>query len=245
MDLGLYGKRALVCGSSSGLGKAVARALVQEGAKVAIVSRSAERLKAAAIETGAGMQLVSDLDQPGAGKAVVDEVVRAWGGVDVLVTNTGGPPKGKFLEVTNAQWQVGFQALWLSAVESIQAALPGMIERKWGRVLLITSVAAKEPIAGLTVSNGLRAGLLGLTKTLALEVADKGVTVNALLPGYTKTERLVELGVTDEQIASSVPARRLATPEEFGALAAFVASDRAGYLTAQALSLDGGWLRGI
>ena len=245
MDLGLKGKRAIVCGASSGLGKAVARALAQEGARVAIVSRSAERLAQAQGETGAELLVQRDLDGLGAGRAVVDEVLRAWGGVDVLVTNTGGPPKGKFLEVTPAQWQQGFQSLWLSAVEAIQAALPGMIERKWGRVLLVTSVAAKEPIAGLTVSNGLRAGLLGLTKTLALEVAEHGVTVNALLPGYTKTERLVELGVTDAQIASGVPAGRLATPEEFGAFAAFIASERAGYLTAQALALDGGWLRSI
>jgi 3-oxoacyl-[acyl-carrier protein] reductase len=193
---------------------------------------------------GAQWPLAGDCEAPGRSAALVQQVVDQWGGVDILVVNTGGPPAALFADVTTAMWQQGFQALWLSAVEAIQAALPGMIERRWGRILLVTSVAAQEPMARLTISNGLRAGLLNLCKSLSDEVAQHGVTVNALLPGYTRTERMTELGVTDAQVAAQVPARRLGEPEEFGALAAFLASQPAAYVTGQAVAVDGGWLRG-
>ena len=245
MELGIEGKRALVLGASRGLGKAIARALAAEGARVAICSRDAARLQAALADTGAEAAIVRDLDAPGAGRSVVEEAARLLGGVDVLVTNTGGPPKAAFAETTAAQWEQGFRSLWMGAVEAIQAALPAMRERRWGRVLLVTSVAAKEPMAGLTISNGLRAGLLGLCKSLAHEVARDRVTVNALLPGYTRTERLVELGIADAQVAKEVPAGRLGTPEELAALAAFLSSQQASYLTGQAIAVDGGWLRGL
>jgi 3-oxoacyl-[acyl-carrier protein] reductase len=244
MDLGIVGKRALVLGASRGLGRAVAAALVAEGAQVAIVSRDPDRLQQTARDIGAALALPADLDQPGATRAVVQAVIAQWGGIDILVTNTGGPAKAAFSQVTREAWLGGFEALWLSAVDGIQAALPGMIERRWGRILLVTSVAAQEPMVGLTVSNGLRAGLLNLGKSLSDEVAQHGVTVNSLLPGYTATERMVELGVTDAQIATQVPARRMGTSEEFGALAAFLASQPAGYITGQAIACDGGWLRG-
>lgn len=245
MDLGIAGKRALVLGASKGLGRAVARALAAEGARVAIVSRDAQRLALCAAEIGAELGLPSDLSLPGNARALTAEVASHWGGIDILVTNTGGPPKAGFLQLDATAWQSGFEALWLGATEAIAAALPGMIERKWGRVLLITSVAAKEPMPGLTLSSGLRAGLLGLTKSLSDEVAQHGITVNALLPGYTRTERMEELGVTDAQVAAQVPARRMGTPEEFGATAAFLASQPAAYLTGQAVAIDGGWLRSI
>lgn len=244
MDLGIRGKRALVLGASRGLGRATAAALVKEGARVAIVSRNPQRLQEAASEIGAELALPADLDQPGAARAVVEAALARWGGLDILVTNTGGPAKAGFLDVTPEAWLAGFQSLWLGAVDAVQAALPGMIAQRWGRVLLVTSVAAKEPMPGLTVSNGLRAGLLNLSKSLSDEVAQHGITVNALLPGYTRTERMVELGVTDSQIAAQVPARRMGTADEFAALAAFLASEPAGYITGQAIACDGGWLRG-
>lgn len=244
MDLGINGKRALVLGASRGLGRATAAALASEGARVAIVSRNPERLQATARNVGAELALPADLDLPGAGRSVVEAVLAQWGGIDILVTNTGGPPKAAFLDVTSDAWRAGFQSLWLGTVDAIQAALPGMIAQRWGRILMVASVAAKEPMPGLTVSNGLRAGLLNLGKSLSDEVAQQGITVNALLPGYTRTERMVELGVTDSQIAAQVPARRMGTADEFAALAAFLASERASYITGQAIACDGGWLRG-
>ncbi len=245
MDLGIQGKRALVLGASAGLGKAIARALVAEGVRVAVVSRDEGRIQAAAREIGAELALAQDLGKPGASSAVVKEVTAKWGGCDILVVNTGGPPKAPFSEVTSQQWQEGFQSLWMGAVDAIQAALPGMKERRWGRILLVTSVAAREPMAGLTISNGLRAGLLGLSKSLSVEVAPFGVTVNGLLPGYTDTERLRELQVPYEKISASVPAGRVGRPEEFAALAAFLASEPAAYITGQAVACDGGWLKGV
>ena len=245
MDLGLTGKRALVLGASAGLGRAIAAALVAEGARVAVASRDLAKLEITRSELGAHVALAADLDVPGAGRTVVEQAIAALGGVDILVCNTGGPAKALFADVTGAAWQAGFQGLFVSAVDSIQAVLPAMRAQQWGRILLVTSVAAKEPMPALTVSNALRAGLLGLTKSLADEVAVDGVTVNALLPGYTRTSRMAQLGVTDAHIAGQVPARRMGEPEEFAATAAFLASVPAAYITGQAIAVDGGWLRGI
>lgn len=245
MDLGLRDRRALVLGASAGLGRAVAAALVAEGARVAICARNRARVDSAARELGAHLGLACDLTAPAAGTTLVETVTQRLGGLDILVTNTGGPPKGQFPDVTDEMWQEGFQSLWLSAVDAIRAALPGMRQRRWGRILLITSTAAKEPIPGLSVSSGLRAGLLGLVKSLAPEVAEEGVTVNALLPGYTATERISELGIPEHTLAEHIPARRLGRPEELGAMAAFLASEQAGYVTGQAIAVDGGFVRGL
>ncbi len=246
MDLGLKGRRALVMGASQGLGFAIARALAEEGARLAINSRDAARLeRAAAALPGGAETIAADLLEPGAGADVVERAARALGGLDILVCNTGGPPAGLFPEITTEQWRAGFQGLFLSAAEAIRAALPGMRERRWGRILLVTSVAAKEPLDRLTISNALRAGLLGLVNSISREVAADGVTINALLPGYTRTERLAQLGVVETKIASGIPARRLGQPEELGALAAFLASERAGYITGQAIACDGGALHSI
>jgi 3-oxoacyl-[acyl-carrier protein] reductase len=245
MDLKLTGKRALVQGSSSGLGRAIAEALIKEGAKVAICSRDSDKIAKIAREIGAHAAIASDLTHPGAGKILVEAAAKQLGGLDILVTNTGGPPKGLFEEITATQWQEGFQSLWLSATESIQAALPFMRKDQWGRILLITSAAAREPMPLLNISNGLRAGLLGLTKAISNEVAQDGITINALLPGYTDTERLQQLNVPKEKITSQIPAGRLGTPEEFAALATFLASGQAGYITGQGIACDGGYLRSI
>ena len=153
--------------------------------------------------------------------------------------------RGTFEQTTSEQWQEGFQALWLGATESIQAVLPGMKERRWGRILLVTSFAAKEPMPNLTVSNGLRAGLLGLAKSVSSEIAPFGITINCLLPGYTDTDRIRELKTPLEAIAARVPAGRIGKPEEFGALAAFLASEPAAYITGQSIACDGGVLRSI
>ena len=245
MDLGLRERRALVLGASAGLGRGIAAALVAEGARVAICARNRARVEAVARELGAHAALPCDLTLPGAATSLVDTARQRLGGLDILVTNAGGPPKGRFSDITDEKWQEGFQSLWLAAVDAIRAALPAMRQQRWGRILLVTSTAAKEPIPGLTVSNGLRAGLLGLVKSLAPEVAEDGVTVNALLPGYTATERIAELGVPEETLAEHIPARRLGRPEELGALAAFLASERAGYVTGQAIAVDGGYVRGL
>lgn len=245
MDLGLRDKRVLVFASSSGLGAATAKVFAAEGARVAISARSADKLEATKRDAGAQLALTADLGKPGEGERLVREVERAWGGLDVLVTNAGGPPKGNFADITRAGWLEGFESLWLNVVSAMQAATPGMRERRFGRILLITSSAAKEPIAGLTVSNGLRAGLLGLMKSASRELAPYGVTVNALLPGYTKTERIAELGVPEDKLADGIPAGRLARPEELGALAAFLASTQGAYITGQAITVDGGLSKGL
>lgn len=245
MDLGLKGKRALVMGASAGLGYAIADTLVKEGATVTICSRSEERLAAAAKKMGAQHIIAADLTPAGSSQRVVEKARQLMGGVDILVTNTGGPPKGPFLSLTAAQWQEGFQSLWMGAVEAIQAALPDMQKQKHGRILLVTSISAREAMTHMAVSNGMRAGLLGLTKTISNEVAASGVTINALLPGYTRTERLQELNIPEEKITAQIPAARLGEPHELGACAAFLASDRAGYITGQAIAVDGGYLRSM
>lgn len=245
MDLGLKGRRALVMGASSGLGYAIAEQLVKEGARVAICSRDETRIREAAQRMGGALPVTADLTKPGATKALVEKVIASLGGVDILVVNTGGPPKGSIEKLTAEQWQEGFQSLWMSVVEGLQAALPGMKERHWGRILLVTSVAAREAMPLLTISNGLRAGLMGLVKTVSNEVAEHGITINGILPGYHGTERLKELGVPEDKITSAIPARRLGKPEELGALAAFLASEQAGYITGQSIVADGGWMRGF
>lgn len=245
MDLGLKGKKALVIGSSSGLGRGIAQTLIQEGATVAICSRDEAKLKKAQSEMGAAYAVTADMSKPGSAKQMVQTVLKEFGQIDVVVINTGGPPKGFMEQVSSEQWQEGFQSLWMSAVDVINTVLPKMKENKWGRILLVTSAAAKEPIAALTISNGLRAGLLGLARSVSHEIAPYGVTINSLLPGHTDTERLAALGIDKSTIIEHIPAGRLGTTKEFGALAAFLASDLAGFITGQAVVADGGSAKGI
>jgi 3-oxoacyl-[acyl-carrier protein] reductase len=244
MDLGLKKKRVLVQGASSGLGFAIAKAFADEGALVAICSRDKKRIEAASRHIPSSIPYVCDLDEKGAPQELVNKVIDTLGGIDILVTNTGGPPKGRFLDISPSDWQKGFDKLYLSVIESISAVLPFMQKHTWGRILLSTSSAAKEPIKGLTVSNALRSGLLGLMKTISDEVASQSITVNALLPGYTKTKRLAELKIPEEDLVRLIPANRLGTPEEYAALAVFLASQQAAYITGQAIACDGGLIKG-
>lgn len=245
MDLNIKGKKAIVFGASSGLGKAVAAQLVKEGVEVALGARNKEKLQLAQTETGAKCISVVDMNHPGSAKEFTLLMLEKMGGADIVVINTGGPPKGHFEAVNHKQWEEGFQSLWISSVDIINTVLPFMKKNKWGRILLITSAAAKEPIAELTISNGFRAGLLGLARSLSHEVAPYGITVNSLLPGHTDTERLTNLGIDKNKIIAHIPAGRLGTTLEFGALGAFLASDLAGFITGQAIVADGGAQRGI
>lgn len=244
MDLELKGKSVLVLGASAGIGKSIASEFVKEGACVAICSRDHKRIKKAAEDIGAELAIPCDLNQKGTRADLVKRVSKSFNGLDVLVTNTGGPPKGLFSDLDMKAWEEGFNGLWMSAVETIKAALPGMCKKGFGRILLVTSVAAKEPIDQLTVSSSLRSGLSGLVRTVSREVASHGVTINAILPGYTDTDRLRQLGVVDS-ILKVIPAKRLGKPEEIGYLATFLASDKAAYINGQSIAVDGAYLKGI
>lgn len=245
MDFQIHGKTALVFGGSRGLGRAIATELAFEGVKVVIVARDATRVARVAHEIGC-MALPGDLSLTGAGRALAEQAAELLGRMPViLVTNSGGPPTGSFEATTSVAWATGFQSLWMSTVDSIQAVLPAMKVNRWGRILAVTSVAAKEPQPGLVISNGLRAGLLGMLNTLSREVAADGITVNALLPGSSNTDRMAELGVDNASMGPKIPAGRLGEPAEFAALAAFLASVRASYITGQAIAVDGGFLNSI
>jgi len=244
MNLGLDGRCALVMGASRGLGKAVAHALVREGANVAVCARDTTRLNATAEEIGA-QAIACDLAVPGAASQLIADAEQRLGRVDILVVNTGGPPPALFAQLDDAAWRGAFEGLWMSSVGAIRAALPGMRARKWGRIILVTSIAAKEPVPKLMLSNALRAGLHGLVNALSREVAADRVTVNALMPGYTLTERLSELKLDEAALAAQIPAGRIGGAEDFGSVGAFLASEHAGYITGQAIACDGGLLHAI
>jgi len=256
VNLGLDGKVALICGASRGLGRAVADELAAEGAALALCSRDAERLEAAAAELDA-LAVAADLGVPGEPTRVVETTLERFGRLDILVTNTGGPPAGTHDTLTLEDWDRATALLLRSAVELATAALPGMKERGWGRILAVTSVAVKQPVDNLILSNSLRAAVTGFAKTLSREVAAYGITVNTILPGYTATERVTELNRANAErervdpaeiqarLEASIPLGRLAEPREFAALVAFLASERAGYVTGGAFAVDGGWVRGL
>lgn len=243
MELKLKGKRALVMGASTGIGRAIAESLIEEGVHVSICSRQLDRLKQTAEQIQCPHYFSADFSKVGEGQRAVETAIRHWGGLDILVTNTGGPKKNSFLDVSREQWLEDFQSLWLSVTEGLQAALPVMKSQQYGRILMVTSLAAKEPLAGLTTSNGLRAGLAGLAKSIANEYAPSGVTLNLLLPGYTNTDRLKELNLSDDRVKQMVPAGRLGDPRELADLCTFLASPRAAYITGQSIAVDGGALK--
>ena len=245
MDLQLQGKKVLVFGSSAGIGKAIAKSMILENATVCLNSRDKLRLQRSVQELKAFGGVVADLSQPNQSSQAVAEAIKKMNGIDVLIMNTGGPKKGSFTDISSEQWMLDFQNLWLSFVDAVKVAIPVMKKQKYGRIILVTSLAAKEPLPNLTTSNGLRSGLAGLCKSLASEVAGDGITINILLPGYTNTDRLKELNLSEDKIKQMVPAGRLGEPEELADLATFLASPKAGYVTGQSIAIDGGVLRGI
>ncbi|HEX4682296.1 MAG TPA: SDR family oxidoreductase [Gemmatimonadaceae bacterium] len=262
MDLGLRGKTALVAAASRGLGRAAAHELAAEGATLLICARGEDALEEARKtimrETGSTVHAVAaDLSTAAGIERVAAAAQASLGQIDILVNNAGGPPAGPF---ENHAWDVWERAVNLtlrSTVELTRAVLPGMRVRKWGRVINVTSIAVKQPVENLMLSNSVRSAVTGFARTLANEVATDGVTVNNILPGYTRTERVEELadanaskeGVTRRDIVArferEIPMRRLGEPREFAALAAFLASERASYITGQSIAVDGGWIRAL
>jgi 3-oxoacyl-[acyl-carrier protein] reductase len=243
MDLGLDGRVALVTGASQGIGFGIAKELAQEGARVAISSRTEAKIQAAAEEIGA-RGYVHDTVDLDAAPALVEAVERDLGPIDILVTNTGGPPGGDPLEFTREQWEAAHRELVIAAIEMIQLVVPGMRERGFGRVLSISSSAAKEPIPSLMLSSAHRPGLLGAFKVLAKKLAADGITLNTILPGRIATDRISHLHGSIEKAQEvardEIPAGRLGSAEELAAAAAFLCSERAGYITGTTLLVDGG-----
>src|SRR3954452_9234100 len=244
MDLGLEGRRALVTAASEGIGFGVARALAAEGAKVAVASRSRERIEAAAKDIGA-IPFEHDTADVDAATGLIDRVQEELGPLDILVTNSGGPPMGAdALGFNREQWEEAYRMLVLGPMALVERAVPGMRERGFGRIVSVSSSAVREPIPILMLSNAHRAGLLAAFKTISRQVAADGVTVNSVLPGRIATDRLADnhgsLEGAAEAAKTQVPAGRLGTIDEMGAAAAFLCSNEAGYVTGQAVLVDGG-----
>lgn len=252
MDLGIKNKVALVLASSKGLGKAVALELAKEGASVIICGTDAKALASTeaeiqAISPGNVKALVCDIRDEEQRKRLVAQGVQAFGDIDILVTNTGGPAAGGFEAFNLEDWKDLYNLLFLSAVDIIRLVLPGMKKKGWGRILAITSITVKQPVDNLISSNAVRTSLLGLVKSLSNEVASHGITVNNLLPGYTNTDRLTHLMERNPKVndvKETIPMKRFGTPAEFAAAAAFLVSERASYITGQSLAVDGGWIKG-
>ena len=249
MDLGLKGRVALVTGASKGIGRGIAAELVAEGARVAISSHSRERVEATAAELGATAYVhdTSDLDQA---EILVAVVTEALGPIDILVCNTGGPPGGPdALGFTREQWQAAYTSLVLGPMALVEAVVPGMRERGFGRVVNVAGTGVREAIPNLMLSNAHRISMLNAFKTIARQVAADGVTLNTVLPGRIDTDRLIELlGSREAALAlaeEEVPAGRLGTVEEFAAIAVLLCSARASYVTGETVAVDGGLLRSV
>ena len=246
MDLGISGRGALVAASSAGLGLATAEALAAAGCRVVISSRDEGRLRTAAESVPGAIVIVGDVSDTDGATRLVEEARAALGAIDILVTNAGGPPAGNFASTPLDAYQGALDLNLLSVIAMCKAAVPEMRERRWGRVVAITSIAVKQPIAHLILSNTARAGATGFLKTLALEVAADGVTVNSLLPGLHKTDRLRQLyGDTLETAERSTPTRSFGDPADFGRVAAFLCSEHARFVTGVALQVDGGAYLGL
>ena len=249
MNLGLQNRVALVMGASRGIGRAIAAALAREGASVAIVSRSQERLEEAAGEIGPGATpFVADASDTDALAGLPGEVATALGPVEILVTNTGGPPFGGALDHERDEWELAYRSLVLAPRILTRGVVPGMRERGWGRIVNVGSSSTREPLPGLNLSNTHRLAAVGFFKTLAAEVAGDGVTVNTVATGRFATERLASNGSlepAEEAARREVPAGRLGLPDEYGDLVAFLCSERAAYITGAVIPIDGGLLRSI
>lgn len=261
MDLGLTGKVALVAASSRGLGRAVAEELAREGARLVLCARGEGALMETAATlraTGAAVEgIAADVSRPADVARVVDAGVAAYGRIDILVTNSGGPPAGPFEAHDAEAWHEAVRQNLDSVVELTRAVLPGMKARRWGRIINVTSIAVKQPVDNLILSNSVRAAVTGFARTLANEVASFGITVNNVMPGYTRTQRVDELAARNAELRGTspeaetsvwerqIPMGRLGRPEEFAAMVAFLASERASYTTGASIPVDGGWIRAL
>ena len=246
MDLGLAGKRAAVAAGTRGLGFACAEVLVAEGAWVALCGRSPDHATAAAEKLGEqAVPLVADVSEPDQARGFVAEAAGRLGGLDILVTNAGGPPTGNFASVAFEEYPKALNLNLLSVVAMCQEAIPGMRAQRFGRVVAITSIAVRQPIAQLILSNTARTGVTAFLKTVAREIAADGVTVNSVQPGSHATERLKDLYGDGPPDVDSIPARTLGRPEDFGAVVAFLCSDQARFITGAAIPVDGGAYAGL
>jgi 3-oxoacyl-[acyl-carrier protein] reductase len=262
MDLGLKDRVALVAAASRGLGRAVAEELASEGVSLVLCARNRAALTETCdhIEQTTGVPVLgvtADVSIPEDVARVVQSGLDRYGRIDILVTNAGGPPAGPFESLSREAWDAATRLTLTSAIELTRAVLPGMKERRWGRILNITSISVKQPVENLMLSNSLRAAVTGFARTLANEVAPYGITVNNIMPGYTRTERLEELaqmmaqkdGISPAEFKarweSEIPMKRLGEPREFAALAAFLVSERASYITGTSIPVDGGWIRSL
>jgi len=258
MDLGIKDRVAMVAAASKGLGKACAMALAQEGCKVSICARSASELEKARSEVeslGDALAVVVDVSSAGALEDWHRRTIDRFGQVDILVTNTGGPPVKRFMELSDESWLSGVESTLMNVVRLSRLVIPGMRERRWGRIIHLTSLVAKQPVDELTISSTLRAGLSGLTKTMANQLGPSNITVNAILTGHILTDRqfaladvrIRERGITHEEYfagqAAEIPLRRIGEPREIGEVVAFLASERARYVTGVSLQVDGGLIR--
>lgn len=245
MDLGIDGRSALVTGASAGLGLASAQALAAEGVRVVMVSRTKERIEAAAASVPNAVPLVADITDPAAVGVLLDEADEVLGGVDILIANGGGPPPGTFASTDLDAYQGALELNLLPFIAMSKRLIPPMQERGWGRVVAITSIAVREPIDVLILSNTARAGLTGFLKTTATEVASDGVTVNSVQPGLHLTDRLRGVDFDPEAAAKGVPANEIGDPDDFGKVVTFVCSDAAKYITGASIPVDGGLAKGL
>ena len=253
MELGLKNKVAFVAASSQGLGKAVALELANEGVKLIINGRNQDNLKSTKqeIEKMTGekvLALAGDLSNDQEREEIIRRSLEAYDHIDILITNTGGPPSGKFENFKQEDWDKAYKSLLVSVIGLINGFLPGMKQQRWGRIIAITSQAVKQPVNNLILSNSVRASVAGLMKTLSNELGVHNITVNNVMPGYTETDRLKKLLENNSSFATAkneIPLGRFGTPEEFAAAVTFLASERAGYITGVSLAVDGGWIRNI
>lgn len=253
MDLGLKEKVAFVAASSQGLGKSVALELAKEGAYVIINGRNSELLEKTRQEidaagSGEVLMLKGDLSNAQERELVVKTALETYPNIDILVTNIGGPPSGKFESLSQEDWDRAYELLLASTVSLIRQFLPAMKTQPWGRIISITSQAVKQPVENLILSNSVRASVVGLIKTLASELGEYNITANNVMPGYTNTNRLKSLIEKNPSFANAVneiPLKRFGNPEEFAAAVAFLASARASYITGTSIAVDGGWIKNI